>query len=106
MTLVADHVYSFVNRLASQVAGRAADSLIGKTVREAYPDLDPRFAVALYEVYASGVPWSAGDAFVKWTHLDGTSRGGKANLMFQPLRDAEGRVVGLLHIGAEAAEAG
>ncbi len=29
-------------------------------------------------------------------------RKAKANLMFQPLRDAEGRVVGLLHIGAEA----
>jgi DNA-binding CsgD family transcriptional regulator len=105
VTLGSDHVYSFVNRLAAQVAGRAADSLVGKSVREAYPDMDPTFTSALDQVYATGVPWSAGDAFVKWTHLDGTSREGKANLMFQPLRDAEGRVVGLLHIGAEAAEA-
>lgn len=105
VTLGRDHVYSFVNRLAAQVAGREAASLVGKSVREAYPDVDPRFAAALDQVYASGVPWSAGDAHVKWTHLDGTSREGKANLMFQPLRDAKGRVVGLLHIGAEAAEA-
>ncbi len=105
VTLGADHVYSFVNRLAAQVAGRAADSLVGKSVREAYPDIDERFTSALDQVYASGIPWSAGDAVVTWTHLDGTSREGKANLMFQPLRDAEGRVVGLLHIGAEAAEA-
>src|SRR5688500_17451342 len=104
VTLGRDHVYSFVNRLAAQVAGRAADSLVGKSVREVYPDIDPTFASALDQVYATGVPWSAGDAIVKWTHLDGTSREGKANLMFQPLRDAEGRVVGLLHIGAEAAE--
>lgn len=104
VTLGPDHVYSFVNRLASQVAGRSADSLVGKSVREAYPDIDPRFAAALDQVYATGIPWSAGDAVVKWTHLDGTSREGKANLMFQPLRDAEGRVVGLLHIGAEAAD--
>lgn len=104
VTLGPDHVYSFVNRLAAQVAGRAADSLVGKSVREAYPDIEPRFISALDQVYASGIPWSAGDALVTWTHLDGTSREGKANLMFQPLRDAEGRVVGLLHIGAEAAE--
>jgi len=103
VTLGPDHVYSFVNRLAAQVAGRSADSLVGKSVREAYPDMDPRFTSALDQVYATGVPWSAGDANVTWTHLDGTSREGKANLMFQPLRDAEGRVVGLLHIGAEAA---
>src|SRR5687767_1336432 len=104
VTLGPDHVYSFVNRLAAQVAGRAADSLVGKSVREAYPDIEPRFTSALDQVYASGIPWSAGDTVVRWTHLDGTSREGKANLMFQPLRDAEGRVVGLLHIGAEAAE--
>jgi PAS domain-containing protein len=105
VTLGPRHVYSFVNRLAAQVAGRPAESLVGKSVREAYPDLDERFAAALDQVYANGVPWAAGDAIVKWTHLNGTSREGKANLMFQPLRDAEGRVVGLLHIGAEAAEA-
>ncbi len=99
------HVYSFVNRLAAQVAGRPAESLVGRSVCEVYPDLDPRFEAAVDEVYATGKPWAAGGAVVRWTHLDGTSREGKANLMFQPLRDAEGRVVGLLHIGAEAAEA-
>jgi DNA-binding CsgD family transcriptional regulator len=104
VTLGPRHVYSFVNRLAAQVAGRPADSLVGRAVREVYPDLDPQFGAALDQVYSSGVPWSAGDAVVRWTHLDGTSREARANLMFQPLRDAEGRVVGLLHIGAEAAE--
>lgn len=105
VTLGPEHVYSFVNRIAAQVAGRPAESLVGRSVREAYPDMDARFIAALDQVYATGIPWAAGDAEVRWTHLDGTSREGKANLMFQPLRDAEGRVVGLLHIGAEAAEA-
>ena len=104
VTLGPDHVYSFVNRMAAKVAGRPAGSLVGKTVREAYPDLDPTFAQALDQVFATGRPWAAGGAVVRWTHLDGTSRDGKANLMFEPLRDAQGRIVGLLHIGAEAAE--
>ena len=104
VTLGPDHVFSFVNRAAAQVAGRPAESLVGRSVRDAYPDMDARFIEALDQVYATGIPWAAGDAQVRWTHLDGTSREGRANLMFQPLRDAEGRVVGLLHIGAEAAE--
>lgn len=104
VTLGPRHVYSFVNRLAAQVAGRPAESLVGKSVRDAYPELEARFLAALDQVYATGVPWAAGHADVEWTHLNGTSRIGKANLMFQPLRDAEGRTVGLLHIGAEAGE--
>lgn len=104
VTLGPRHVYSFVNRLAAQVAGRPADSLVGRSVREVYPDLDPTFAAALDQVYSTGTPWAAGDAVVRWTHLDGSSRQAKANLMFQPLRDPDGRVVGLLHIGAEAGE--
>lgn len=104
VTLGPEHVYSFVNRLAAQVAGRPAESLVGKSVRDAYPDLDTRFASALDNAYSTGIAWAAGDAMVTWTHLNGTSREGKVNLMFQPLRDATGRVVGLLHIGAEAAD--
>ena len=105
VTLGPRHVYSFVNRLAAQVAGRPAESLVGLSVREAYPDMDPRFTSALDEVYASGTAWSASDAHVRWVHLDGSTREGKVNLMFQPLRDAEGKVVGLLQIGAEAGDA-
>ena len=102
VTLGPRHVYSFVNRLAAQVSGRSAESLVGRSVREVYPDLEPRFESALDQVYATGRPWSAGDADVHWVHVDGGGRDARANLMFQPLRDAEGRVVGLLHIGAEA----
>ena len=97
-----DHRYTFVNRIAAEVAGRAADSLVGRTVREIYPDLDVAFGAALDEAYATGRPWSSGvPAPVRWTHADGSVREGRVNLIFQPLRDATGAVVGLLHIGAE-----
>ena len=97
-----DHRYTFVNRIAAEVAGRAADSLVGRTVREIYPDLDAAFGAALDEAYATGRPWSSGvPAPVRWTHADGSVREGRVNLIFQPLRDATGAVVGLLHIGAE-----
>jgi len=99
-----EHRYTFVNRIAAEVAGRAADSLVGRTVREIYPDLDPAFGSALDHAYRMGRAWSSGVATpVRWTHEDGSGRDSRGNLIFQPLRDSTGAVVGLLHIGAEEA---
>jgi nucleoside-diphosphate-sugar epimerase len=78
------------------------DPLANELVREVYPDLDPAFGSALDDAYRTGRPWSSGvPAAVRWTHEDGSVRDGRVNLIFQPLRDATGAVVGLLHIGAE-----
>lgn len=95
------HRFVFVNKLSAAVAGRPAASLVGLTMREAYPDLDPRFAAALDRVLATGEPWSAPRAPVRFPHPDGTSRETMLNLLFAPIRGASGLVVGLLHIGAE-----
>lgn len=101
-----EHRYTFVNRIAAEVAGRPAETLVGRTVREVYPDLDPTFGAALDEAYLTGRPWTTGVAApVRWTHADGSMRESHVNLIFQPVRDASGAVVGLLHIGAEAAPA-
>lgn len=100
-----EHRYTFVNRIAAAVAGRSADSLVGLTVRQAYPDVDPNFLAALDQTYRTGRPWSSGaPAPVSWTHEDGSTRESRVNLIFQPLREATGAVVGLLHIGAEEPE--
>jgi PAS domain S-box-containing protein len=97
-----EHRFTFVNRIAAAVAGRSPESLVGRTVREAYPDLDPNFLAALNETYRTGRPWSTGvPTPVRWTHADGSVRESRVNLIFQPLRDATGAVVGLLQIGAE-----
>ena len=101
-----EHRYTFVNRIAAEVAGRPSADLVGKTVRDLYPDLDPQFGAALDEAYRTGRPWSTGQpTAVRWTHADGSVREGVVNLIFQPVRDATGAVVGLLHIGAEAGPA-
>ena len=99
-----DHRYTFVNRIAAEVAGRPAVTLVGRTVREVYPELDPSFRAALDEAYRLGRPWSSGVAVpVRWTHGDGSTRESRVSLIFQPVRDGTGAVVGLLHIGAEEA---
>lgn len=96
-----EHRFVFVNALSAAVAGRRRESLLGKTMKEAYPDLHPAFSAALDSVFATGQPWSAPEAPATFPHDDGTTRETRLNLLFAPLRDAGGRVVGLLHIGTE-----
>ncbi|MEP7003306.1 MAG: LuxR C-terminal-related transcriptional regulator [Chloroflexota bacterium] len=99
------HRYSFVNRISAEAAGRIAESFIGRTVVEVYPDIDNRFLAGLDGAYSTGRPWSTGAPLpIRWTHEDGSVRDATVNIMFQPLRDVAGTVVGLLHIGAEESE--
>ena len=101
VTLGPEHRFVFVNALSAAVAGRAPSALLGKSMGEAYPGLDPAFAAALDSVYATGRPWSAPDAPATFVRDDGTAYETRLNVMFAPLRDATGSVVGLLHIGTE-----
>jgi len=102
VTFGPEHRFVFVNALSAAVAGRAPSWLVGRSMREAYPDLDPGFSAALDSVYTSGHAWSAPEAPAKFPRDDGTTYETRLNLLFAPLRDSSGRVVGLLHIGVEA----
>ena len=97
------HLYVFVNRVAARVAGR--DDLLGKEVREAYPNLDATFGEALDRVYRTAEPWSIAAAPARFTKADGTYRDTRLNLMFHPIRGLSGSVEGILHIGTELPEA-
>jgi DNA-binding CsgD family transcriptional regulator len=104
VTLGPKHRYAFVNVMSARVAGRATASLIGKTLREAYPDIDAGYESALDAVYATGVPWAASRAPARFPHEDGTYRDVLLHLMFAPIRDRAGSIVGILHIGSEVEE--
>ena len=101
VTFGPEHRFVFVNALSAAVAGRAPSWLVGKSMAEAYPDLDPGFARALESVFATGQAWSAPEAPATFPRDDGTAYETRLNLLFAPLRDSRGRVVGLLHIGVE-----
>jgi len=101
VTLGPKHRYVFVNAMSAVVAGRSADSLEGKTLREAYPDIDPTYEAALDQVYATGEPWAMSRAPARFTQEDGSARDTLLHLMFAPLRDRRRTVVGILHIGSE-----
>ncbi|HET8568833.1 MAG TPA: PAS domain-containing protein [Candidatus Limnocylindria bacterium] len=96
-----EHRYVSVNEVAARVAGRNASDLVGRTLREIYPDLQPEFEQALDDVYRTGRSRAMADAPARFPGADGSYRDTKLNLIFQPLRDTAGTVVGILHIGTE-----
>jgi DNA-binding CsgD family transcriptional regulator len=101
VTLGPKHRFAFVNAMSARVAGRAAASLVGRTLREAYPEIDASYERALDTVYETGVPWAASRSPARFMHEDGTSRDTFLHVMFTPLRDGAGTIVGILHIGSE-----
>lgn len=96
-----EHRFVFVNAMSAAVARRTATSLVGHAMKDAYPELDPRYLAALDAVYTTGIPWSAPRSPARFPRADGTFHDTWLNLMFAPIRDASGRIAGLLHIGAE-----
>lgn len=96
-----EHRFVFVNEASASVAGRTPEELVGRTMHEAYPDLDPRYAAALDAVYRTGTPWSAPRSPARFRRSDGSVHDTLLNLMFAPMRDARGAIVGLLHVGSE-----
>jgi hypothetical protein len=101
VTLGPKHRYAFINEMSAQVAGRRPASLVGLTLREAYPEVDATYEAALDQVYASGTPWAMSRAPARFPRDDGTVRESLLHLMFAPLRDRRGTIVGILHIGSE-----
>lgn len=101
VTVGPEHRFVFVNDVSAAVAGCTPHDLVGRTMQEAYPDLDPRYAAALDEVYRTAIPWSTPRSPARFPRADGTVYDTLLNLMFAPMRDANGAVVGLLHVGSE-----
>ena len=90
-----EHRFESANKSYVDIVGRGA--LIGKTVREAFPDLEGQgIYPALDNAYATGQPFVAEEML---THLD---RGGDGVLqdcyfdfVYQPLHDPSGAVEGI-----------
>ena len=92
-----EHVFATTNPLFRQVVGgrRAFDGL---PVRDALPELEGQgFFELLDEVYASGEPFLGSEILARFDRNgDGRIEDGYFNFVYQPLRDADGGVAGIL----------
>jgi PAS domain S-box-containing protein len=95
-----DHRMVLTNPRFEEVVGRG--NLVGRTIRDALPDLEEQGIIALLDqVWTSGQAYEAHETHVVRKAADGTTRHGWYNVVYQPLLDADGAITGILLHGVE-----
>jgi signal transduction histidine kinase len=98
------HVYESANAAYMVLAGPR--ELIGKTRRDAFPELlDQSIDGLLDQVYATGVAVTVSERLVRLdTHRDGVLRDAYYSLVYQPLRNPAGATEGIAVISTNVTE--
>lgn len=94
-----EHRWTFVNEYYIRVTGRSsAADFLGKTIRESLPELKGSgFWELLDEVYQSGRPYVGLEQKARLRNGPGEELANKYfDFVYQPLRDAQGQVEGVL----------
>jgi signal transduction histidine kinase/PleD family two-component response regulator len=96
--------YELANESYQQLVGRHR-TLLGRTVREALPDLEPRIHEILAGVVASGQRFSAIDFpyFLDWDS-DGKPSTRYLNVIYEPLKGDAGDVEGIMSFAYEVTD--
>ena len=98
------HVYEMANEAYFEVIGRR--DIIGKSVREVLPEsVVQGYVKLLDEVFATGVPHQSKNTHFRRTGRDDVdAREFFLDMLYQPLCDAAGKVVGILAMGQDTTE--
>ncbi|MBB3020135.1 PAS domain S-box-containing protein [Microvirga lupini] len=100
-----EHVFELVNDAYLQLVGHRRD-IIGKTVREALPEIEGQgFLDLLDKVYAEGKPFTGRSLRVGLQREPGIEAEERfVDLVYQPITDREGRVTGIFAEGYDVTE--
>ena len=101
-----NHIYEFVNTAHQEVVGRSEAELIGKPVKEVFPELYGQgFFEALDEVYQTGIPFVGNEMPAVYDRYhNGTNYQGFFNCVYQPLWNNTGEIEGILLHAVEVTE--
>jgi signal transduction histidine kinase/PAS domain-containing protein len=96
-----DHVVEFANARYLDIAGNC--SIVGKPIREARPDLEGQGLFDMLDrVYVTGEPMTVTESHVHVDRRgDGNLEDAYFNFVYQPTRDGEGKIDGILVHGFE-----
>ena len=89
-----DHIIESANARYQQFVGNR--NLIGRSEREAFPESSNGFADLLDRVYATGEAYAGNEVPRVWDRGSGTPEEGFVNFVYQPLRDPNGAVYGIM----------
>jgi PAS domain S-box-containing protein len=98
-----EHEFVLVNPSYQRLVGDR--DVIGKTVRELFPDLEGQgFFELLDQVFDSGKAFSAAAAPITFRDATGATHEHYLDFVYQPLRDRDGRVIGIFVDGSDVTD--
>jgi PAS domain S-box-containing protein len=98
-----DHVFQLTNHNYLSLFFGDRDDLIGRPVREAVPEAVEQGFVALLDgVYQTGEPYSGTEAPIDLKQSDGTIKSFYINFVYQPLRNTDGVIEGIIAVVIDA----
>lgn len=92
-----DHIFEFANPLYLKVVGKT-EAIIGTPVRQVFPELKGQGILEILDkVYRTGKEFTADELEIELdTNNDGTPEKVHFNFVYQPMRDADGKVSGIM----------
>lgn len=99
-----NHVFELVNHAYLRLVGNR--DVIGKTAREAYPDLEGQgFFELLDQVFRTGTPYVASAIPITFqARPDRPQEKRAVDLIYQPVRDPDGMIVGVFAQGSDVTD--
>ena len=99
-----EHRFDIVNPAYRRVSGGGRD-VTGLTPPEAFPELEGQGIYELFDrVYETGEPWSGPETPVRFDRDGDGIQDTWFDLHFQPVRDAEGRVVAIFNFAVDVTD--
>jgi len=101
-----DHVVTFANPAYERAVGRGGPDLIGQSVRAAFPELAGQGVYELLDaVYRTGEPFVGTEVLMRFDRAgDGRLEDVFFSFTYQPVRDAQGAVAGILTHAVDVTE--
>ncbi|NNE76081.1 MAG: MEKHLA domain-containing protein, partial [Pricia sp.] len=99
-----DHIVEVANTAALEMWGKSEDDVLNKPFFEITPELRESQEPLLKKVYESGESYFGKEFSVTYTK-NGKSYSGYFNFVYQPVRDTENKITGIIAIGTEVTEA-
>ena len=99
------HVFELANEHYLRLVGRLELELLGKTVESALPEVKAQgFIELLDQVYRTGEPYEGRQVKVDLQTADGRTGQRQIDFIYQPIKDDEGVVTGILVEGIDVTE--
>jgi PAS domain-containing protein len=97
-----DLVLVYVNKRFTEVSGRTAEDLLGRTVGDVFPQRTADSIARVQAVYATGEPGAVSLVATRWMETQGTWREGSFDLIHLGLRGPFVEVAAIMEIAIES----